>query len=120
MSQFPKTVYGKELIEMMSSHEAYDSNANKVALAGVIRDESVYSLQQLILENRPQTTLEIGMAMGMSILAILYALQKIGGGTHTAIDPHQRAGSPDGYNGVGLSMVKRAGFAENFEFLEQP
>jgi predicted O-methyltransferase YrrM len=120
MSHFLKTAYGKELIEMMSSHSAYDSNASKVALAGVIRDESVYSLQQLILENRPRTTLEIGMAMGMSTLAILYALQKIGGGSHVAIDPHQRAGPPDGYNGVGLSMVKRAGFAGNFEFLEQP
>lgn len=120
MNERIQAVRGEELRQMMSEQMAYDSNGKKVILAGAIRDESVLSLQRLILKNRPDTTLEIGMAMGMSTLAILYALKEMGSGSHIAIDPNQRAGSPDGYNGVGLRMVERAGLVQNFHFIEKP
>jgi predicted O-methyltransferase YrrM len=73
-------------------------------------------LQNLIAERKPKTTLEIGLAYGVSALFICEALQKCGGAKHIAIDPNQ---STD-FRGIGLNNLRLAGFADFVELRELP
>ena len=113
-------IHGEAIHRMVETGRAYDLKDNVVPVGGIIRDESAASLQRVIIENKLRDCLEVGMAMGMSTLAILYALELNGGGHHTAIDPFQTAAPPQGFAGVGLAMVERARLSANFEFLEEP
>jgi predicted O-methyltransferase YrrM len=59
-------------------------------------------------------TLEIGMAYGLSSVAICQAHADKGFGSHIAIDPFQNKG----WKSVGLLNVKSAGLAEKLRFIE--
>lgn len=56
-------------------------------------------LYDLCLTVNPKSTLEIGMAYGFSTLYILAAIDRNQGGTHTSVDPFQRAR----WHGIGLA-----------------
>jgi predicted O-methyltransferase YrrM len=72
-------------------------------------------LQELIAEVRPRTTLEIGMAYGVSTLFICEALEQLQpDARHIVMDPHQRSL----WRGIGLQNVERAGFGRFLEFHE--
>jgi predicted O-methyltransferase YrrM len=59
--------------------------------------------------------IEIGLAHGISTLAITQALVHNGsGGRHYVVDPFQHAA----YDGVGLANLDRAGLREHVEFYE--
>jgi predicted O-methyltransferase YrrM len=66
-----------------------------------------------VLRHRPSQVVEIGMAVGSSTLAILSALSQTGGRL-ISIDPDESSQ----WHGVGLACVKRAGFAEQHELME--
>lgn len=83
---------------------------------GVGPDE-VKFLQELISELRPRVSLEIGLAYGVSALCICDAMEKVAGSRHIVIDPYQRR--EDGYKGIGLHNLTRAGYGEMVEFFEQ-
>jgi hypothetical protein len=68
-------------------------------------------LYEAVTALRPQRTLEIGFAHGISTLAILQALEDSGAGTHHVIDPFQAR-----YDGCGLEMTRRAGLAPRMVF----
>jgi predicted O-methyltransferase YrrM len=70
------------------------------------------ALQRLIRELRPEVTLEIGCAYGVSALFICEALAEVGGRRHIVIDPHQLTH----WKGAGLFTLERAGFASLVEF----
>lgn len=70
---------------------------------------------QVVLRERPQTVLEVGMAMGTSSLAILSALRAIGSGRLISIDPMQSTG----WESKGLSAIKTAGLASQHELIEE-
>lgn len=71
------------------------------------------ALRQLVVESGATRTLEIGLALGASAIAIADALTERGGGLrHTALDPYQRA-----FGYVGTSEVERLGFKERVEIL---
>jgi predicted O-methyltransferase YrrM len=62
-------------------------------------------LQQLILQYKPQKSIEIGCAYGLSSLYICDALQKNGNRPqHTIIDPFQKTQ----WNSVGISNLEKA------------
>jgi predicted O-methyltransferase YrrM len=65
----------------------------------------------------PQVACEIGLAFGMSTLYILEAMQARGNGRLIGMDPAQHDGT---WSGAGLHNVRRAGFADRFEFHEEP
>jgi predicted O-methyltransferase YrrM len=73
------------------------------------------ALQRLIRARRPQVTLEVGLAFGVSALFICEALAEVGGRTHIAIDPHQRQ-----WDNLGLRHLERAGFGHLIEHHEVP
>jgi len=76
-------------------------------------------LSRLIADRRPGTSLEVGLAFGVSALFICEALRKASpAARHVVIDPAQHA---DAYwKGAGLANLKRAGFGDMVEFVEKP
>jgi predicted O-methyltransferase YrrM len=84
-------------------------------------------LQELILELRPVVSLEVGLAHGVSALFICDALSKTANARHIVIDPYQdrfdmahRHLQEDGYRGIGLHNLSRAGYGDMIEFYDEP
>ena len=74
------------------------------------------ALYRIVRENNLKLTLEVGMAFGVSTLAICQALRDNGGGKHVVIDPLQSTN----YKSIGMLNLKRAGLDDLIEFYEQP
>jgi len=73
-------------------------------------------LQELIADIHPATSLEIGMAYGVSTLFICDALQRVNpGARHIVMDPYQQSQ----WRGIGRHNVERAGFGHLLEFHEE-
>jgi predicted O-methyltransferase YrrM len=73
-------------------------------------------LQGLIKQRKPKTTLEVGLAFGISALFICEALRAAGGQCHIAIDPNQSTQ----WQGIGINNLRQAGFGEMVELRESP
>jgi predicted O-methyltransferase YrrM len=71
-------------------------------------------LQTLIRQRKPKTTLEVGLAFGVSALFICEALQEYGGLHHIAIDAFQSTQ----WKGIGVNNLKLAGFGNLAELRE--
>lgn len=84
-----------------------------------LQPASVERLTAFLAEHKPEATLEVGMACGVSTLAICDALAALDGGRlerlHTAIDPHQASE----YGDVGVTNLKRAGHEARVRLLRQ-
>jgi predicted O-methyltransferase YrrM len=59
-------------------------------------------------------TIEVGLALGMSALALCQAVLR-GGGRHVAIDPFQK----ESWNGAGLRTLREAGVEALVEVIEE-
>ncbi len=116
----PADVQGDVLKEMLQTGLARDLKGNAVSIHSSISAKSVVKLQQLAASVSAKRTLEIGCAMGISTLAVLYVLQTLGGGSHVAIDPNQTGNGPDQWSSIALAMVGAAGLSANFQLLEEP
>jgi predicted O-methyltransferase YrrM len=84
-------------------------------LSSAITAEEGSTLQRLIRLHKPRTTLEIGLAYGVSALFICEALAEVSGEKHIAIDPVQH-----GWGDIGLLNLERAGLAPLVEFHGEP
>jgi predicted O-methyltransferase YrrM len=74
-------------------------------------------LYQMVLKHRPNLVVEVGMAHGVSTLAILTALDRSAGpGSLISIDSHQGRV----YHGIGVLNVRRAGLEHRHQLLEMP
>lgn len=73
-------------------------------------------LQQMLSTLDASTTLEIGLAWGVSALFICDALRDKSNARHIIIDPHQH----NVWRGVGLHNLHKAGFARKVEYYELP
>jgi len=73
-------------------------------------------LYEYIRQHKCQSTLEIGMAFGLSTVAICQVHQDRDAGSHIAIDPYQKKKK---YRAIGLLNVQRAGLAERLRFVEE-
>ena len=73
-------------------------------------------LSALVTENRFTSTLEVGMAFGLSTLFLCEALRSNGGGKHIAIDSAQSTE----WKSIGLLNVRRAGLDDLVRFMEEP
>lgn len=85
-----------------------DEQGNAVPLLGEISVEQATALHNVVLERRPSLVLEVGMAHGVSTLAILSALAANGSGRLISIDPHQTTD----WGGLGLASVAQYGLSE--------
>jgi len=73
-------------------------------------------LYEMVRELKPERTLEVGFANGISTLAIAYGLEHNGRGRHYANDPFQH----EHYRDAGLKNLARAGLSERVTHLERP
>ena len=62
-------------------------------------------MKEIIRSVRPQVTLEVGCAYGVSSRYICEALQEVSAVKHIAMDPYQYSE----FEGIGLANLKRAG-----------
>jgi predicted O-methyltransferase YrrM len=62
----------------------------------------------------PERTLEIGLAYGFSTVFVLAALDEVGKGHHTAIDPFQSH-----YGGVGARQAEQLGLESRFQLIPE-
>lgn len=83
----------------------------------VLADEAEL-LTRVVRELKPRASLEIGLAMGCSALAICDALAGQQQARHIVMDPRQHAQPL--WGGIGLHNLARAGFTPLIDFLELP
>lgn len=93
-------------------------SGKRVSISPTGLDErSAAALRQLVLESHAVRTIETGLALGLSSLAILDASFDNAGShvpSHTAIDPFQQSG----WGNAGLVTLARAGVSDLVRFLE--
>jgi predicted O-methyltransferase YrrM len=105
----------KFLDELFASQVARNADNNPVQLHSALGREAASKVSELVTSYEVKESLEIGMAMGVSAVAMLGAGSRV-----TSIDPFQNVRGGEGWGGVGIQTVKRAGFEGNHELLEEP
>jgi predicted O-methyltransferase YrrM len=71
-------------------------------------------IQKLILDNKLNKSIEIGIAHGLSTLAICEAISFNKGKRHVAIDPFENTD----WGGHGIQLIKKAGYIGMLDFRE--
>jgi len=101
--------------EMLIDRSATTLAAERIPVHSDIGTGHAEALYEAVLRERPTTVLEVGMAFGVSSLAILTALRDIGeNGRLVSIDPNQTTY----WKGCGLAAVERAGLKSRHELFE--
>lgn len=100
---------------LLTAGQITRADGTTVALHSSATREEGEALQRLIRAHKPQVTLEVGLAYGISALFICEALAEVGGRTHIAIDPFQR-----GWDNLGLRHLEQAGFGPLVEHHDAP
>lgn len=101
-----------------------------IPLHSQVATEEGEFLQQVITRIRPKTSLEIGLALGVSALYICEALREVGAERHWVIDPHQYGIADElvgetptqlsaGWRGIGMFNLQQAGFGDLVELRNQ-
>ena len=102
----------KVLERIFSTNQVTDEQGNAYPLHSNTTAEQCSFLQELIAEVQPEKSLEIGLAYGISSVAILEALASTGNPFHhIIIDPFQ-----DSWKNIGLLNIRRAGFENDITF----
>lgn len=104
------------LKEMLSEGLAYTLAGDQIPIDSNIPLAYAEALYETVLRIQPSVVLEVGMAFGISSLAVLSALRDSNrNGRLISIDPHQVSGS---WKGAGVAAVARASLAEKHELVE--
>ena len=74
------------------------------------------ALYEFVRKTKPQSILEVGMANGISTVAMLQAVRENGIGEVISIDPYQ---SSD-WRGKGIELVKECGLSGMHRLIEEP
>jgi predicted O-methyltransferase YrrM len=106
------------LHKIFASGKLEKPQGGEIPLQGNIGPDFAAALYGAVKAARPKAVVEVGMASGISSLAILAALQEIGeGGRLISVDPFQN-GADMPWAGIGIANVQRAGFAGSHTFME--
>jgi predicted O-methyltransferase YrrM len=104
------------LKEVFDTRTARRPTGDAVPVHSNIPREYAEALYRTVLANRPAVVLEVGMAFGVSALAILTALHEAGGsGRLISIDPNQATQ----WKSCGLTAVERAGLRHRHRLIEE-
>jgi predicted O-methyltransferase YrrM len=102
------------LRSIISSGSVVTENGKiRTAHSAISREEGEF-LQEMIRSARPQVSVEVGCAYGISSLYICEALREVNAAKHIIIDPYQHSVWED----VGLANLRRAGYADIIDFHE--
>ncbi len=77
--------------------------------------EDGLQIYELVRKSKPQKTLEIGFAYGVSTLYFLAALRANGFGSHVAVDPFE----VQDWKGIGLMKVREVKMGHSFQFISE-
>jgi hypothetical protein len=91
-----------------------DDRGNDRPLVGNVSTSEADRIYRLVREAQPEVSIEIGLACGVSSLAIVQALADNGCGRHYIVDPFQRVQ----WGGAGLRALHDAGLDDRVEFHE--
>jgi predicted O-methyltransferase YrrM len=104
------------LKEIFDSQKVFDKAGNGYELHSNTSFDQCAFLQEIIKEIKPRRSLEIGLAYGISTLAILEGLSSFSKDFHhTIIDPFQSKY----WHNVGIDYIKKCGFGDNIDFYER-
>lgn len=103
MSLFEKSEVLRRLVEDGVTVDA--SGEERELGMSTISTEAAEALYRTVLHERPDVCIEVGLAFGMSALAILTALEEAGNGRLISVDPFQEYSWGD----AGVLAVRRAG-----------
>ena len=104
------------LQELFTTGLTTTPDGSKVSISDSVDPDEVEFLTQIVSELEPVVTLEVGLAMGISALAICEALPKTSSSRHIVIDPYQNC--QPRWGGIGLHNLQRAGYERLVEFYE--
>lgn len=99
------------LVEVFKSQHVWGDSGEQVPLDSNVSESEARQLFDAVRELKPSRSAEVGLAKGVSTLAILGALSKNGNGHHVVMDPFQA-----NYKNCGIEMVRRAGLESFWEF----
>jgi predicted O-methyltransferase YrrM len=100
------------LEKIFNNNKVHDSQGREYELVANTSMEQCGFLQNIIDTVRPTVGLEVGLAYGISTLAILEAFSKTGKDfKHIVIDPFQTV-----WNNVGLENINRSGLKDRVEY----
>jgi predicted O-methyltransferase YrrM len=104
-------------LKSMYSGELQPGNQGMVELDKMTRISEPQGMwiYETWLRLKPRHSLEIGLAYGFSTIYILAAMDKVGTGYHTALDPFQNSD----WHGVGALQAKYLGMEPSFQMLEE-
>jgi predicted O-methyltransferase YrrM len=97
------------LKEIISTERVVAPDGREIALHSNISAKEAEILYDCVYRLRPTLSLEIGLAFGISGLAILQALEDLGSGFHIACDPLQ-----SDWLDIGVENVKRSHLEHRF------
>ena len=112
------------LRSILSSRSVITEDGIVRQLHSNISEEEGSFIQGIIREVRPQVSLEVGCAYGVSSLYICEALREVNAVKHIIIDSHQSfpygKDHRSGWEGIGLANLRRAGYIDLVDFYEVP
>ena len=97
------------------------SGTSTVEVHSSISSSEGQLLQELVRDVDPTTSLEVGLAYGISALFICDALTVREETQHIVIDPNQHGGEwGDSWDGIGIANLRRAGYGDIVRLIEAP
>jgi predicted O-methyltransferase YrrM len=102
------------LLEVFETSRVFAPDGKAQPLESNISQAEALELYTAVRNLRPEYSVEIGLAHGISALAILAAISANGTGHHYVIDPFQA-----NYGYCGEAMIQRAGYGDLHSLLER-
>jgi hypothetical protein len=102
------------LLEIFDTNRVFARNGTAHPLQSNVSLAEALELYTAVRNLRPEFSVEIGLAHGVSALAILAPIAANGTGYHYLIDPFQ-----SNYGYCGETMIQRAGYHDLHTFLER-
>lgn len=113
----PNRSWNPVLEEVLATGMTSTPQGGKKEVRSGVGREEVSFLEELITELQPRNTVGVGLAHGISTLAIADALSHVPGARHIAIDPFENS---DVRGGIGLHNLERAGLRHLVDFRDEP
>jgi predicted O-methyltransferase YrrM len=103
------------LAGMLQNKIAVDQSGKKVCFRPALSETLLNAIYRTVRKLQPQVCLQIGLAQGLSALAICSAIRENGQGKLISIDPFQAKE----FQGAGIKCLELAGLADRHELVEE-
>lgn len=101
---------------ILATHTVADDAGQSYPVQSGVTAREGAQLQSLVLAVRPETSIEIGFAYGISTLFLCDALTQVEARRHIVCDPKQQAV----WHNIGLKNVRDAGYGNLVDFRQLP